>query len=79
MGGGTNHVALRDEPVLSQLAEKHEVTAYQIVLAWLLEKSDNILPIPGASRRSSAVSSANAVNVQLSAEEVAQIDRIGSD
>ena len=79
MGGGTNHVALRDEPVLSQLAEKHEVTAYQIVLAWLLEKSDNILPIPGASRRSSAVSSANAVNVQLSAEEVTQIDRIGSD
>lgn len=79
MGGGTNHVGLREEPALAKLAERHEVTAYQIVLAWLLEKSDNILPIPGASRISSAVSSANAVNVHLSAEEVTQIDRIGSD
>ena len=76
MGGGSNHVTLRDEPVLSELAEAHEVTAYQIVLAWLLEKSGNILPIPGASRISSAVSSANAVNVSLSAEDIARIDGI---
>ena len=76
MGGGSNHVTLRDEPVLAELAQAHEVTAYQIVLAWLLEKSDNILPIPGASRISSAVSSANAVNVKLSAEDVARIDGI---
>ena len=76
MGGGSNHVTLRDEPVLAELAQAHEVTAYQIVLAWLLEKSENILPIPGASRISSAVSSANAVNVKLSAEDVARIDGI---
>ena len=78
MGGGSNHTTLRENTVLSQLAQDHEVTVYQIVLAWLLEKSDNILPIPGASRISSAVSSANAVNVKLSTEEVAQIDRIGN-
>ncbi len=78
MGGGGSHITLREEPILSELAEKHEVTAYQIVLAWLLAKSGNILPIPGASRISSAVSSANAVNVELSAEDVAQVDRIGN-
>ncbi len=77
VGGGSGHAGLRNEPVLCELAETHETTVYQIVLAWLLEKSDNILPIPGAGRISSAVSSAHAVHVKLSADDVCRIDAMG--
>ena len=68
-GGGSRHELLRYEPILEELAAKHEATVYQIVLAWLLQKGDNVLPIPGASKISSAVSSVHAVNVNLSAED----------
>lgn len=78
VGGGSGHNALGSNAVLSELAAKHESTVYQVVLAWLLEKSDNILPIPGASRISSAVSSAHAVNLQLSDGDLQRIDEIGS-
>ena len=78
VGGGGGHTTLRDNVVLSKLASKYKCTVYQIVLAWLLKKSDNILPIPGASRVSSAVSSAHAVNVELTSDEVAKVDRIGT-
>lgn len=77
MGGGGGHSGLRNETVLADLAETHETTVYQIVLAWLLQKSDNILPIPGAGRVSSAVSSAHAIHVKLSNDDVARIDAIG--
>ncbi len=78
MGGGSGHLGLRNEPVLAQLAETHETTVYQVVLAWLLQKGDNVLPIPGAGRVSSAVSSAHAVHVKLSSDDIKRIDAIGS-
>ena len=77
VGGGSGHLALRDEPVLTELAKKYDATVYQVVLAWLLYQSDNILPIPGAGRISSAVSSAHAINVVLSSEDAARIDMLG--
>lgn len=79
MGGGGAYLQLREEQVLCEIAEKHEATVYQIALAWLLAKSDNILPIPGASRIPSAVSSAHAVTIELTAEDVARVDGLGSN
>ena len=77
VGGGSGHLALRDELVLTELAKKYDATVYQVVLAWLLHQSDNILPIPGAGRISSAVSSAHAINVVLSSEDAERIDVLG--
>lgn len=77
VGGGSRHGLLKNEQILQELAAKHEATVYQIVLAWLLQKGDNILPIPGASKISSAVSSTHAVNVNLSKEDVDRVDSIG--
>ena len=79
VGGGSGHTALGSDAVLSELAKKHESTVYQVVLAWLLQKSDNILPIPGAGRISSAVSSAHAVHVHLSDDDLQRIDGISSN
>ncbi len=74
VGGGAGRYLLEDNKTLTSLAERHETTVYQIALAWLLAKSDNILPIPGASRASSAVSSANATTVKLTDDEIYQVD-----
>ncbi|MYD78193.1 MAG: hypothetical protein F4239_04670 [Gammaproteobacteria bacterium] len=79
MGGGSGHTALHDVALLSELAEKHETTVYQVVLAWLLQKGENILPIPGASRISSAVSSAHAVHIQMSDADIQRIDGLGAN
>ena len=79
MGGGGVHTGLRSVPVLCELAKSHETTVYQVVLAWLLQKGDNIVPIPGASRVSSAVSSAHTVHVKLTEGEISRIDAIGTN
>ncbi len=78
MGGGGRHTELYNISPLTGLAVTYETTVYQIVLAWLLQKCPNILPIPGASRMSSAISSAHAVHVQLSNHDVRRIDEINT-
>ncbi len=76
VGGGNGHVRLRDSATLQQVAKAHDATPYQVALAWLLHKSDNIIPIPGASRSQSIVSSAAAVDLSLSEAEIALIDAL---
>ncbi len=74
VGGGSGRYLLEENAMLDQLAQAHQSTVYQIALAWLLHKYDNILPIPGASRASSAVSSAHAATLSLTDDEVYQLD-----
>lgn len=64
-------------PVLSRIANKYEVSAQQVALAWLLQLSPVIIPIPGASRGSSIANSAKAAEVILSAEDIAELNTIG--
>ena len=78
VGGGNGHVRLRDDSTLNSIAKTHDATPYQVALAWLLHKGDNILPIPGASKISSIESSAMAVSVELTSEEMSQIDNLGN-
>lgn len=56
-------------------AEKH-CTPAQLALAWLLAKGDDIVPIPGSKRRSRVEENAGAVEVTLSAHDVAMLDEI---
>ncbi len=74
VGGHRKHRRVLEDRLLREIAQKHDVTPYQIALAWLLAKSPVMIPIPGASRPENARSSAEAVSIQLSAEEIAQID-----
>ncbi|MFE1743911.1 aldo/keto reductase [Coleofasciculus sp. H7-2] len=74
--GGSRRVSnLEDIDAIAQLAQEKGVSVYNIVLAWLRAKSPAIVPIPGASKVSSIEDSVRAVDVQLSDEEVAKIDR----
>ena len=65
---------MQDIEVIAELAEKKEVSVYQIVLGWLRAKYSCIVPIPGASRVSSIEDSVKAVDLKLSDEEVKRID-----
>ncbi|HEX6525109.1 MAG TPA: aldo/keto reductase [Streptosporangiaceae bacterium] len=54
-------------------AENHGVTPHQIILAWLLAVSPQMLPIPGTGSPEHAVENVAAVAVDLTAEELAAI------
>ncbi|NJL83213.1 MAG: aldo/keto reductase [Chloroflexaceae bacterium] len=65
---------LADEPILQEISAAHQASVYQVVLAWLMEKSPCIVPIPGASKLSSIEDSVRAVNVKLSPQDREKID-----
>jgi len=54
-------------------AERHGVTQHQIVLAWLLASSPQVLPIPGTGSPRHAEENIAAAAVKLSPEEIAAI------
>lgn len=77
-GGGWERGSIGSNAVLQQIGARHQATPHQIAIAWLVAKSPVIVPIPGASKLSSAQSSADALRIELSADEVAAIDGIAA-
>jgi aryl-alcohol dehydrogenase-like predicted oxidoreductase len=61
---------------IEKLAESKGCTASQVVIAWLLHKGDDIVPIPGTKRVKYLEENVGAVDVQLSASDMARIDQI---
>ena len=74
LGGSRRVGKLEEIDAIAQLAQEKGVSVYQIVLAWLRAKSPAIVPIPGASKVSSIENSVQAINVNLSQEQVNRID-----
>jgi aryl-alcohol dehydrogenase-like predicted oxidoreductase len=60
-------------PGLDVVAREREVSRHQIILAWLLAQSPVVLPIVGASRPVSIRDAAEAVDLQLTGDEVIRI------
>jgi aryl-alcohol dehydrogenase-like predicted oxidoreductase len=54
----------------AEIGERHGVSPQQVALAWMLAKSPQVIPIPGASRPESIRDSAQAAELSLSAEEL---------
>lgn len=61
---------------VKQFAADKGCTASQLALAWVLAKGDDIVPIPGTKRVKYLEENAGAVDVVLSAAEVAEIDAV---
>ncbi|WP_056969569.1 aldo/keto reductase [Lacticaseibacillus thailandensis] len=61
---------------LSTIAAKYNASPAQIALAWLLQRSDVILPIPGTSNPDHAVQNIAAANITLSGDDQTQLDRL---
>lgn len=55
----------------ADVAAAHDVTAQQVVLAWLLALAPQVVPIPGSTRPATARASAAAADIALTADEVA--------
>jgi pyridoxine 4-dehydrogenase len=62
-------------PAVAAAAERHNATQHQVVLAWLLASSPQILPIPGTGSPQHAEENIAAAGLQLSADEVAAISQ----
>lgn len=60
-----------------QVADAHGVSPQRVTLAWMLQTSPVVVPIPGSSRPETAQDSAAAPDLELSAEEMATLDAAG--
>ncbi|MDA8427093.1 MAG: oxidoreductase [Treponema sp.] len=65
--------------VLDSIATKLESTPMQVALAWLLQRSPNILLIPGTSSVAHLRENIKASELTLSPEMIAQLDSLGKD
>ena len=62
-------------PAVDEAAKRHNASPRQIVLAWLLARSPQILPIPGSGSPDHVESNVAAASIELSPEELAAITR----
>jgi len=67
-----------DDPLLEDIAEEHGATTAQIALAYLIQK-DNVIAIPKASSRAHLRENFEALDLELSEEDVDRIDNIGRE
>lgn len=72
----------RSRPVieaLKEVAKGHQATVAQIALAWLLQAhGDAIVAIPGASSVRQVQSNAGAMQIELTASEIAALSKVGA-
>ena len=76
VGGARGKHRLAADPALRRIAARHEVSPYQVALAWLLARSPSIVPIPGASRIPSAIDSAAAASLTLTPDDLAALEQV---
>ena len=72
---GSGHGLLQD-PVLAQIAQRHEATVAQVVLAWHLQIGNVV--IPKSVTPSRIAENFQATALQLTAEDLAQIETLDS-
>jgi aryl-alcohol dehydrogenase-like predicted oxidoreductase len=72
-GNLERNIALVDR--IEELAEEKACTPAQLALAWLLAKRPWIVPIPGTKRIAYLEENLGALDVRLTAEEVARLER----
>ena len=62
--------------LLGRVAQAHDATPAQVALAWLLARSPVMLPIPGTSSVEHLEENVEATQIQLSEEEMAELDAL---
>jgi len=60
-------------PAVAEAAKRHDASPRQIVLAWLLARSPQMLPIPGTGSPGHAEANIEAASIELSPDEVTAI------
>ncbi|WP_198598171.1 aldo/keto reductase, partial [Blastococcus atacamensis] len=67
---------LRLVDAVRALADQKGCTAGQLALAWVMAQGDDVVPIPGTKRRSYLEENVGATAVELSADDLRQLDEI---
>jgi aryl-alcohol dehydrogenase-like predicted oxidoreductase len=70
-----NRAALEE---IHALAQRKGCTPAQLALAWLLHQGDHIVPIPGTKRSARIDENLGALDVELTAAELAELDRLAA-
>lgn len=65
---------LMEDPAIRRIADAHSATPAQIALAWVLRK-DGVIAIPKASTRHHVEQNRTALEIQLTPDELAALDR----
>src|SRR5262249_47480048 len=68
---------LRLVGAVEELAQRKGCTPAQLALAWLLSRSEDVVPIPGSTRVERVEENAAAVGVALTPDELETPDRLG--
>lgn len=72
---GSNYDAnMKAAKIVSEIAAQKQSKPAQIALAWLLQKGDDIVPIPGTKRRKYLEENVAAAAIQLDAEQISTLD-----
>ena len=74
-GSGRGSMTKSGNPLEAE-AKRHNVTAVQLALAWLLQKSPVMLPIPGTANIAHLEENVAATKLQLSPEEWKEIEKL---
>jgi aryl-alcohol dehydrogenase-like predicted oxidoreductase len=61
---------------IRRVAHEKGCTPAQLALAWVLAQGDDVVPIPGTKRRKYLEDNVGALDVRLTDEELARIDRV---
>ena len=70
----SKNLALVDK--VSEIARDKGVRPAQLALAWVLAQGEDIVPIPGTTRRAHLEENLETLDIDLSAEELARIDEV---
>jgi aryl-alcohol dehydrogenase-like predicted oxidoreductase len=75
LGGAGQAARLgRRHTAFEQVGAELGVSPQRVCLAWMLAKSEQVIPIPGASRPESITDSAAAAELELDADQIARLD-----
>ena len=75
LGGGDEAARLGEFfPEFAEVGEKHDASAQEVALAWLIAQGPSLIPIPAFTRIATAESAATAAFLQLDAEDLARLD-----
>ncbi len=65
--------------MLNQMAQRKRLTAAQLALAWLLAQKPWIVPIPGTTKLGRLRENVGAIEIELTAEDLREIDSAASE
>ncbi|KAH9938132.1 NADP-dependent oxidoreductase domain-containing protein [Fomitopsis serialis] len=64
---------------LKAIGERHNVTAGQVALAWLLAQGPDVLPIPGTTKLHRLHENLGAASLKLTAEDIVEVRKVAQE